>query len=59
MTSYTAAYGTTTALRPVRGDSPGDLLPRPGSVFHRLIHETSANVPFARPGACPYWADDL
>ena len=35
MTSYTAAYGTTTALRPVQGDSPPDILLRPGSVLSR------------------------
>ena len=35
MTSYTAAYGTTTALRPFQGDSPKDVLLRPGSVLSR------------------------
>ena len=36
MTSYsTEAYGLTTALRPVQGDSPKDILLRPGSVLSR------------------------
>ena len=36
MTSYDLEpYGPTTALRPIGGDSPWDLLPRPGSVSPR------------------------
>ena len=47
----THSYESTTALHPLQGDSPRDLIPRPGLASLRREGETSAEAPFpSSPG---------